>query len=371
MTDAALTRVPATEHADEIEDCLVRLLAERMPRAGRYGSHFAQLWQLATESVLGGKLIRPSLLIRTFDALAGGPEYQTQPRATALRIAAAIELLHFAFLIHDDVIDEDLIRRGAPNVIGKLLHDPLPVRSDAHGWDPARANRTHWARSNGILLGDLMLTAAHQTFAREPLPHPVRTRLLDLLEHTTTESVVGEHYDVGLSDGIIPANLETVIETSRLKTATYTFELPLRAGAILAGADTQLEEHLGEMARHLGTAFQLQDDLLSAFGDTRDHGKDAFSDFRERKETALIAFARTTSAWPAIEARFGGATFTEADGRAIRSLLASCGAEAAIGTMIDQRLRAATELSSSSGTVPRELGCLVTSLVDSLQGRTT
>lgn len=364
-------RVERTAEIAEIEAQLGILLAARAPGAGSSDPHFAALWGLASECLLGGKLLRPRLLMGAFDALArdheSDPEQDPDRRAAALRISAAVEMLHFSFLLHDDVIDEDLIRRGAPNVIGRLLVGPGAEAPDIRLADRARL---HWARSNGILLGDLMLAAAHQVFARESLPAEPRSRLLDLLDRTVTESVAGEQHDVGLSDGIIASDLDAVIEMCRLKTATYTFELPLRAAAVLAGADARLEEELGTIARHLGIAFQLQDDLLCAFGDSREHGKDAFSDFREGKETAIIAYARTTSAWPSIEPRLRGHELSDDDGRVIRALLAECGAERFVRAMIDERIRTAVGIASRDETaIPDGLRRFLLGVVEALDGR--
>lgn len=352
----------------EIELHLRDLLEARSASGAAYGPHFDRLWRLGSECLLGGKLLRPCLLMGAFDALAREPGGDAARRPAALRIAAAVELLHFSFLLHDDVIDEDLLRRGAPNVIGRVI-DASRAESGVEA-DDASERSLHWARSSGILLGDMMLSAAHQVFAREALPEAVRVRLLDLLDRTITESVAGEQYDVGLSDGVIPADLDAVLEMSRLKTATYTFELPLRAAAVLAGAEPRVEQALGEVARHLGVAFQLQDDLLCAFGDSREHGKDAFSDFREGKKTAIIAYARMTDAWPTLEPLLGAPGFTEEHGRAIRAALVQCGAEGFIGSMVDDRIRAAVEIASREATViPEGLSRFLLRVVDTLEGR--
>ncbi|MBK0419426.1 polyprenyl synthetase family protein [Leucobacter sp. CSA1] len=370
MIEAVRERRAVGDAVEEIEEQVRLLLGAREPRARAHGPRFAHLWDIASECLLGGKLLRPRLLIGAFDALAAGPAAEASRRRSALRISAAVELLHFSFLLHDDVIDEDLIRRGAPNAIGRLLGGTgaeSPAASEARR---SEGRRLHWARSNAILLGDLMLAAVHQVFAREAVPEAMRVRLLDLLDRTITESVAGEQHDIGLSDGVIASDLDEVLEMSRLKTATYTFELPLRAAAILAGADARLEEELGAIARHLGVAFQLQDDLLCAFGDSREHGKDPFSDFREGKETAIIAYARTTSAWSRIDPKLGAGDFGDEDGRALRSLLRECGAERAIRSMVDERIRAAVGIvCQEEPAIPRALMRFLLGVVEALDGR--
>lgn len=360
MTQTA-PQAAAAATAREIEEQIRELLAGHVQQASAYGPAFAKLWDVAAERILGGKLLRPRLLMGAFDALA--PEANDFERSVALRIAATVEILHYAFLLHDDVIDEDLLRRGQPNLIGEMLRI---AGADA---EPDE-QKLRWARTNAILMGNLLLSLAHQSFAREPLPLEIRTRMLDLLDHTITESVAGELADVGLSAGVVAPDLGNVLQASRLKTATYTFELPLRAAVVLTGADPNLEEALAALSHHLGTAFQLQDDLLSTFGEPKQHGKDAYSDFREGKETAIIAYARMTRTWAEIEPSFGRHQLSDEEGRRIQRLLTECGAAAFISSLIDGEIIEARKiLNTETGHLPPALGRFVLQLVDTLEGR--
>jgi len=368
-----------TDLCTAIENELSGLIGKRTSAATAYGPYFTGLWELAGHNVLGGKFVRPLLLMETYDALRQGganrSESALQPtgpeapahRETAISIAAAIELLHYSFLLHDDVIDGDLVRRGHPNLIGSLLAEAqaLPRAMDAGG--TRAGSDLHWAQTGGILMGDMLLAATHQAFARADLPQRLRLRLLDLLEHTINETVAGEQLDVGLGDGIIDPQLETILVMCGYKTATYTFELPLRAAAALAGADFAVENALATAGRHLGLAFQLQDDLLSTFGDPRRHGKDPFSDLREGKETAIIAHARTTAAWPDIEPFFGRPELNGADCDYVRRLLADCGAEMIVNGLIEEQLRAFNDL--LTGAIPPGVRTVLLDLAAQLEGR--
>lgn len=373
----------------EIEAEIHAVLETRTRAARRYGPPFERFWSTAVDRLRGGKLMRPRLLIEVFDALAldrataspsaarsdaaGGSD-----RAVALRLAAALELLHFAFLLHDDVIDGDLVRRGSLNFIGQVHEDAgfgetSASSEDAHraasGDDEAR--RMHWARSSGILAGDLMLAIAHQVFARTDVDDAVRRRLLDLLDETVAETVAGEHADVGLADGAIAPDFDTVLAMTRMKTASYTFELPLRVAAILADADDLLEQRLARIGRRLGLAYQLQDDLLSAFGRSASHGKDDESDLREGKQTPLIGYARTTSAWPEIRALLGETAPSLASRRRVRHLLVACGAKSSVEKLIGEETRAALdELARADGIVPTKVADCIRGLAAALHGRT-
>ncbi len=311
-----------------VEEVLRRRFILHREHAEVYGTEFAALWRAAADHALGGKLVRPRLLLDIHRALA--PEIGSEPTAAAVDVATHIEMLHYAFLLHDDVIDGDLTRRRRPNLIGTLASGQ--GRSDEAG--------LHWARSSAILMGDLLLTAAVLGFARADVPSDIRSRLLDLIEQTIVETVAGEHTDVALSHGIIAPDLSTVLNMSVYKTATYSFALPLRAAALLAGASPSAEETMTTVGRHIGLAYQLQDDLLCVFGDHRTHGKDAFSDLREGKETAIIAFARTTSAWPSIEPRFGAPDLSVDAATDLRDRLQECGAERFVVGLIGDQLDA-------------------------------
>lgn len=361
-----MSRVRAVEDVhSSILSALTRQFAERTAVAEAYGEEFAQLWRLAARHAAGGKLLRPTILVEVHSALAERPGACIVGRPTVIDLAASIELLHYAFLLHDDVIDGDLMRRRTPNLIS-ALRDGHP-QSEAEG-----EAALHWGRTGALLMGDLLLSSAHQVFARADLEHSVRLRLLDLLDHTIMETVAGEHTDVALSDGVVTPDLHTILAMTAHKTATYSFEFPLRAAVILAGASPAAETALTAAGRHLGLAFQLQDDLLSVFGDAAEHGKDPYSDLREGKETTIIAYARMTSAWPSIEPWFGDRSLPIGEAVAMRDALRACGAEEFARNLVDEQLAAMYRVlvdSESEGDVPREAHQVLLTLADRIEGR--
>lgn len=348
--------------ATRIEEALRRRFAERTAAAERYGTEFVALWQSASAHALGGKLIRPRLLLDLLTALSPSTLTDAETRR-AVEVAVDVEMLHFAFLLHDDVIDGDLIRRRRPNLIGSL--------AARHGVDPSEPV-LHWARSSAILLGDLLLASATLGFARTEADPETRERLLALLEQTIFETVAGEHADVALSDGIITPDLRTILSTSAYKTATYSFVLPLRAAAVLAGASPTVESHLTALGQHLGLAYQLQDDLLSVFGDPSAHGKDPFSDLREGKETAIIAYARMTGYWPSIELRFGTAELSTTDAADMRDRLRECGAERFVRGLVEEQLAAVAAVvaeAEESDALPSAAARAILTLAERIEGR--
>ncbi|WP_460799034.1 polyprenyl synthetase family protein [Microbacterium sp. GXF0217] len=345
-----------------IESRVQSVFDDRIARSAAYGAEFTSLWLGAADSVRGGKLLRPRLLVEMHSALLGDRNgSDAVDDDTVVEIAAALEILHYAFLLHDDVIDGDAHRRGRPNLIGLLR--------EAHPDLGAKAAQ-HWAGTGAILMGDLLLSTVHQMFARIDADPRTRNRLLDLLDHTITETVAGEYADVALSDRAIAPDLQTILTMTAQKTATYTFEFPLRIAAVLAGLPDEAEDALSAIGQHLGVAFQLQDDALSVFGDATEHGKEQYSDLREGKETPMIAYARLTSAWTSIQPRFGDADLSTHDGEEIRELLRHCGAESYVRHLIGERITSArSAITAEAAPLPTAARQTLTKLADRIEGR--
>ncbi|WP_425953445.1 polyprenyl synthetase family protein [Xylanimonas sp. McL0601] len=273
----------------------VETAVARALQPGRLGQ--SPVWDVLRSTAQGGSRLRPRVLLAAYDDL-GGPSPR-EVRAVAERVAGAIELLHTAFLAHDDVIDDDHIRHGRPNVAGTYAATALRAGTsakDAHAYGAAA----------GILAGDLALATAFREVALCGAHASVTAALLDLFDRTMHVTADGELSDVwlGLDRPGDDADLAVVLAAAERKTAAYTFELPLRAAALLAGSQ-DLEVSLSLLGRALGLAFQLRDDLVGTFGDPAVTGKSASSDLREGKRTALVMLARGTPAWERIAGVLG------------------------------------------------------------------
>jgi len=300
-----------------VESALSRFFAESRLRSSDYGAHYVALWDALEEAATGGKLVRPALVTTAYLGLGG------DDNALVAQVAVSFELLHTAFLIHDDVIDRDLSRRGVANIAGRFTD-----RARAHGANPDQSGV--WATAAGILGGDLALSEAHRTLARLPVDDDIRFRLLDLLDRAVFVSAAGELADVtnALTDHHL--DVTELVSTLERKTAVYSFEAPLQAGAVLAGAPAEAIEALGRFGRLVGVAFQLTDDLLGVFGDPAKTGKSVSGDLREGKQTALIAYARSTPGWDLISPLMGKIDLTDEEAELARAHLDSCGARHAV-----------------------------------------
>lgn len=214
----------------------------------------------------GGKRLRPVVLYAGARAVNGDPDY-----ATLWRAGAALELLQTYLLIHDDWMDQDNERRG-----GKAVH--VHFAETTHD--------THLGASLAVLAGDLASAYAWELMSTCLANSPAQPKLLALFARIHQEVVMGQHQDL-LNEG----GIDSIYD---LKTGSYTVRGPLLLGGIIGGAsETQLDS-LQALAKPLGIAFQLRDDLLGTFGDAATLGKPVGNDLRRGKFTAIIVEANAT-----------------------------------------------------------------------------
>ena len=305
---------------------LRRLLDEARARAAAVDPHHALLWDALVTATEGGKRFRPALVTATHEALGG-----TSAEAAA-EVGAAVELLHTAFVIHDDVIDDDHVRRGRPNVSGTFR-----ARGRALG---ATDDGAGYGLTAAVLAGDLALAASVRAVALCGAEPVVVRRLLDLFDSALHTTAAGELADVRLTLEPGTVTLEESLRMEEQKTSAYSFALPLQAGAVLAGAHAATTAQLGQVGRAMGVAFQLVDDLIGVFGDPDRSGKSATCDLRTRKQTPLIVHARSTDQWDEISGHLGR-ELGDAELDEARALLTDAGSRAFVEELAEQHLAVA------------------------------
>lgn len=244
-----------------LEDCRVLALQEIqriIPAAQREAS---PLYALMLDYPLReAKGLRPALCIATCRALGGKLD-------AVVRSAAVLELFHNAFLIHDDIEDGSLMRRGSPT-----LH------------------RTH-GLPIAVNVGDAMLALALQ-----PLLDNVAVlglgpalRILQAVSRMTRESVEGQALELEwIRGGVLDVADDDYVRMVEQKTAWYSFITPVTVGAITARAPQERIDALAAFARSLGIAFQIQDDVLNLRGQEADYGKEIAGDLWEGKRTLML-----------------------------------------------------------------------------------
>lgn len=207
----------------------------------------------------GGKRLRPALLLMVSNALG-------EQRPTKHTLAAVVELIHTATLLHDDVVDESTLRRGRPTA------------NESFG-NPA-----------SVLVGDFLHTRSFQMMVEAG-----NMRILQVLSDATNVIAEGEvqqlinTHDASLDEA-------GYLHVIRSKTAKL-FEASTQIAAILAGANATIEAACATYGQALGTAFQIIDDVLDYDGDAAEMGKNLGDDLREGKCTLplIIAMQRATA----------------------------------------------------------------------------
>ncbi len=326
-----------TTHTDAFkslfDEALDRYLHQQRQRAERFDRAYQQLWDALAKVSRGGKRIRPILVHEAYRAFGG------TDTNIPVTIGLAYELLHTAFVIHDDIIDGDTVRRGQPNMVGLFTG-----YAAEDGIDETQA--VHWATASALIGGDLLLSQAQRLLGGVPLGQETREQLLDQFDESLFITAAGEQADVTYSvQRPERHSLDQVLLMSEHKTANYSFAAPLMAGALAAGATAECVQVLGEIGRLSGIAFQLRDDYLGVFGDTAVTGKSVESDLRSGKTTPLMMFARGTSAWPELAALAGAGPLDEQQRTRAIQVLSTCGARTFLTDLIAQYTQQATLLS--------------------------
>ncbi len=220
----------------------------------RLASSVALVNQIANYIVsAGGKRMRPMLVLLFSRALGfTGPE--------RFELAATVEFIHTATLLHDDVVDESALRRG---------------RQTANSL---------FGNAASVLVGDFVYSRAFQMMVSLN-----RMRVLEVLADATNVIAEGEVLQLmNMHDPDLA--VEDYLRVIRFKTAKL-FEASARLGAVLADASPTVEEACASYGRSLGTAFQLVDDLLDYEGATAELGKNVGDDLREGKPTLPLLLA--------------------------------------------------------------------------------
>jgi len=198
----------------------------------------------------GGKRLRPLMTILSARALAAG----STPMPQIYPLAAVIEFLHTATLLHDDVIDVSNMRRGQPT-----------------------ANAT-WGNASSVLVGDFLYSRAFQMLVEID-----NNAVMAELANTTNLIAEGEVLQL-VQAGKADTNEQQYLQIIEYKTARL-FEAAARCGAILSNAPPSLVDALARYGHSLGMAFQLMDDYLDYAGDAALMGKNVGDDLAEGKPT--------------------------------------------------------------------------------------
>ena len=236
---------PVVEYQKEIELALKDKV---------YGSSPKELYEpISYIMSLGGKRMRPVLVLMAADFFGGNTD-------NALHAAVAVELFHNFTLVHDDIMDKAPLRRNQPTVHEK------------------------WNSSTAILSADAMMVKAYQELCKCDIA--VLPKLLEIFSDIAVKVCEGQQFDMNY-ETLQKVSIIQYIKMIELKTAVLIAGSS-KIGAIIGGAREEDAQSLYNFGKHIGIAFQLQDDILDVFADEEKFGKQKGGDIIANKKTYLL-----------------------------------------------------------------------------------
>ncbi|MCC6838438.1 MAG: polyprenyl synthetase family protein [Bacteroidia bacterium] len=227
---------------------------EQAIKESKYGSNPKELYDpIEYIMSLGGKRMRPILVMMACDLFDGDT-------TKALHPALAIEIFHNFTLVHDDIMDKAPLRRNKETVHIK------------------------WNDNIAILSGDAMMVKAYQEICKaEPAQLP---ELLKIFNDTALKVCEGQQMDMNY-ESLLKVSIPQYIKMIELKTAVLLAGA-LKIGALIGGAREEDAQHLYDFGKHIGIAFQLQDDILDVYANADKFGKQKGGDIIANKKTFLL-----------------------------------------------------------------------------------
>ena len=260
--------------AARVEARLQILLDAETQRWSQLDQDFAQPFRELSRLVLsGGKRLRPAFCFWGFVGAGGDPLDEL-----VIDAGAAFELMHSCALLHDDVMDGSLTRRGAPTT-----HEAYGAQHEAQ---KLAGESRRFGEGAAILIGDLSFVYSDQLLVG------ASPQVWQIWNELRLELNIGQYLDL-LGSANRDRSIAKAERICRYKSGKYTVERPLQLGAMLAAplATTELLAALSRIGLPLGDAFQMRDDVLGALGEAAVTGKPVGDDLREGKPTPLLAIA--------------------------------------------------------------------------------
>ncbi len=283
-------------------------------------------------------ILRPGKRARSTLFILGYFSYRHKEPAGLYRSAASLELLHNFLLIHDDIIDKAVLRKGQPTIhtaLDDFLKDYPKIKFS--GSDLS------------IIVGDIIYSLALNLFLSIKVKEGYKEKALDKFSEIVTYTGAGQFIEIlyGIK-GIRGMKLSDILKIYDLKSAQYTFSYPLVLGAALAGAGDSEINRLFEYGVQAGRAFQIKDDILDMFGKEKNTGKPGWTDIKEAKKTILLFYAYQKSSAKDklyIEKLLKKTAPSQSDCLRIRGIVENSGALKSAQEQIELSLRKTKEIS--------------------------
>ena len=256
-------------------------------------------------------------------------------------IAAGLELIHSSLLIHDDVMDNDLLRRGQPSLYSQYLEE-MKIFSIK--------DSVQTAKSLSICVGDLGYFLGMQLISNAV----AELRLSDTILIKITDEIMmvglAQMEDVFYGNQDETPLLREIDRIYLYKTARYTFSLPMSLGTLVAEQKKEMTTSIEQLGEHIGFIYQLRDDEIGLFMDESVSGKTKGSDIRENKKTYLKSFLYSylpTSSKSTLDTIFGNKKITDKEIEYVQNIIITSGAPKKIQNIVKKREKKAMEIINS------------------------
>ncbi len=271
------------ENAADVNPVLKSFFDRKREEWNEIGDIVGRVADVYDSLTCDGKKVRAALVKLGYEVCRHDSSPVSPRPESIFQAAASVEILHNAFLIHDDIVDHSDLRRNVPTVHRQIADAARSnFNSEEESLDYGAAVALNYGDTGQALAQDLLISSG--------FPDRVLLKAVKLLSDVTVETVTGQLLDV---EYVPLADLtETlVLKIHEFKTAHYTVMLPLMMGATLADASAEVLAGIRSFAIPIGIAFQIQDDTLGLFGNESILGKPVDSDVKEGKKTLLFVQA--------------------------------------------------------------------------------
>lgn len=304
---------------ETFDNNLAVFLNKKILSAGKVSPEYRDLVKILSKYILaGGKRIRPFLVYLSYK-ISGG-----RNKRRAILLGMAVEIFHNFALIHDDIIDMSDLRRN------KLtLHKQLALWHRRRKW---RGVSAEFGLGLSILAGDILFAWA------DGLVGALKNeKVSKIYQEMKDEIMIGQAEDIFLSKINKVPSKKRIFQVMLKKSAGYSAQKPLSLGSALAGYEKKYSKLFKNIAKPLGLAFQLKDDILGIFGKREEIGKPTDSDIKEGKITLLIYYTIKSGkiSKKRLLGLLGRKNISAADINIFKKLIKSSGALEKVGNEIE------------------------------------
>ncbi|MGB4965749.1 MAG: polyprenyl synthetase family protein, partial [Microgenomates group bacterium] len=225
-----------------------------------------------------GKMLRGIFVLLSYEMFGG------VINKDILNVAAVMELNQAALLIHDDIMDNDTVRRGGRTMYAEYMNDARVQNIE---------NPEEYGKSMAMIVADLSLFLTYDLIGSLNIPISIMSQVMKIYSKEMLKVGRGQFMDYHFGKTPDFRSEADITLMYQLKTGSYTFSLPFILGALMARASKKDREVLEKITTFLGIIFQIKDDELGLFGKTEDTGKSPGADLQENKKTLHIAMLLT------------------------------------------------------------------------------